>query len=252
MQSDRAKVLHCVDEHSMLWHVLTQAHEAEVDFIVVVVGHQAADVMSEARRWAEQHGRSVQFAQQREQLGTGHAVQQAHRLVELCDAERVLVLSGDVPLLRAATLRRLLQAYDGAGERAQCSMLTFRASDPHGMGRIVRSEPNGGAVERIVEQKDCANEAERAICEVNAGVYVFRWSSLRQALPQLQNDNAQNEYYLTDVVRMLTTLDVQGSAETQSGAVIAVALDESEQDEALGVNTRSQLDHARHILQSRR
>ena len=242
MRSDRAKVLHCIDEHTMLWHVLTQAHEANVEHIIVVVGHQADSVMDEARRWGRSHGREVQFSSQPQQLGTGHAVQQAQQLLELLDAERVLVLSGDVPLLRSATLRRLLETYDEPpDDNLRCAMLTFEAANPRGMGRIVRNTKTG-AVERIVEEKDCANDAERNISEVNAGVYAFRWSALREALPHLKSNNAQNEFYLTDVVRMMTS-DASG--------VEAVLLESETSTEAMGVNTRQQLDEARSTLQSR-
>jgi bifunctional UDP-N-acetylglucosamine pyrophosphorylase/glucosamine-1-phosphate N-acetyltransferase len=187
MQSDLPKVLHPIAGQPMLSHVLGAARALNPDRVVVVVGHGADRVQ------AAYAGQDLTFALQQPQQGTGHAVMQAlPHLLEGDPDDTCLVLYGDVPLVQAATLQALLQARgDGL------ALLTETLADPSGYGRIVRDAQ--GRVQRIVEHKD-ANDAERAIAEVNTGILAAPTAALRRWLGRIDNRNAQGEYYLTDIV----------------------------------------------------
>jgi bifunctional UDP-N-acetylglucosamine pyrophosphorylase/glucosamine-1-phosphate N-acetyltransferase len=214
MKSSMPKVLHPLAHKPLVQHVIDTARSLDPSQIVVVYGHggdQVREVVTDA---------DLSWAEQAEQLGTGHAVQQA--MPHIKEADRVLVLYGDVPLTSAETLRELLeQAGDGMG------LLTINLGDPSGYGRIVRDDK--GAVERIVEQKD-ANPDELAIQEVNTGIMVFPGEKLSGWLNGLSNNNAQGEYYLTDLLAMAVN----------DGVSIAVTQPEH-QFEADGVNNKLQL-----------
>ncbi len=189
MQSDLPKVLHPVAGKPMLGHVLDTARAVDPDRIVVVVGHGSDKVIAD---FSGQDG--VQFALQQPQRGTGHAVQQALPLLVEDGSEQdvTVVLYGDVPLVQPETLRRLLEARaDGM------VVLTEILADPTGYGRIVRD--GSGRVIRIVEHKD-ASAGEREISEVNTGIMAMPTARLRDWLSRIDNNNAQGEYYLTDVV----------------------------------------------------
>jgi len=227
MRSSLPKVLHPVAGQPMLAHVIASARQACSDAanITVVIGHGAAAVQEAFPGEAGLH-----FVRQEPQLGTGHAVMQA--VPHLDDATSTLVLYGDVPLITAATLRRLIEA---AG--AAVGVLTVRLPDPAGYGRIVRNER--GDVVRIVEQKD-ASAAERAIDEVNTGIVVVPTPQLKAWLATLSNDNAQGEYYLTDVI-----------ARAVGDGVRVVGVDGGDVDETLGVNSKEQLAMVERIAQRR-
>ncbi|MGA1690240.1 MAG: bifunctional UDP-N-acetylglucosamine diphosphorylase/glucosamine-1-phosphate N-acetyltransferase GlmU [Sedimenticolaceae bacterium] len=214
MKSSMPKVLHPLAHKPLVQHVIDTARSLDPSQIVVVYGHggdQVREVVIDA---------DLSWAEQAEQLGTGHAVQQA--MPHIKEADRVLVLYGDVPLTSAETLRELLdQAGKGMG------LLTINLDDPSGYGRIVRDDK--GDVERIVEQKD-ANADELAIQEVNTGIMVFPGEKLSGWLNGLSNNNAQGEYYLTDLLAMAVS----------DGVSIAVTQPEH-QFEADGVNNKLQL-----------
>ncbi|ASI69153.1 UDP-N-acetylglucosamine diphosphorylase/glucosamine-1-phosphate N-acetyltransferase [Diaphorobacter nitroreducens] len=194
MKSRIPKVLQRLAGRPLLHHVLGQAASLQARRVVVVTGHGATEVEAACAGLAGTGGTfDLKFVRQEPQLGTGHAVQQA--TPALAGDGTVVVLSGDVPLTQAATLRALVEA--GAGERL--ALLTVRLPDPTGYGRIVRGE--GGTVQRIVEHKD-ANDAERAIDEVYSGIMAVPAQRLAGWLARLTNDNAQGEYYLTDIVSM--------------------------------------------------
>lgn len=223
MKSRMAKVLHAVGGRPLVAHVVRAAAALGADRLVTIVGHQAASVEAAVRHAAEGQGFSeVAFALQSEQLGTGHAVQQAAAHLA---GETVLVLSGDVPLLESATLRTLVDAHAMEGNAA--TLLSVRLSDPTGYGRIVRSGTRD--FERIVEHRD-ASEAERAIDEINAGIYAFDREKLVPALGRLSTGNDQGEYYLTDVLGMLVA----------DGERVGVVL-HADAAELAGINTRREI-----------
>jgi len=187
MKSDKPKVLHDLAGKPMLAHVVATARRLEPDGIHIVYGF-CADQVREAMPDDD-----LKWAIQEEQLGTAHAVKQA--LPEIPDDALILVLYGDVPLVRESTLRRLLTAAEGH----TLGLLTTELDDPSGYGRIVRDDE--GQVERIVEQKDASAE-EREISEVNTGLLVVQARRLRDWLQRTSNDNAQGEYYLTDIIAL--------------------------------------------------
>ena len=227
MRSRLPKVLQPLAGRALLAHVLDTAHALHDARCVVVVGHGAQQVR-EAFAGAGQLG----FCEQVPQLGTGHAVLQA--CPQLDDSGVVLVLYGDVPLVRAQTLRPLLDAArDGA-----LAVLTVRLAQPTGYGRIVRDAQ--GRVSRIVEHKD-ASPAELAIDEVNSGIIAAPAAALKRWVGQLRNDNAQGEYYLTDVVAL-----------AHADGVPVHGVPAADADELLGVNDRLQLAHLERVMQRRR
>jgi bifunctional UDP-N-acetylglucosamine pyrophosphorylase/glucosamine-1-phosphate N-acetyltransferase len=215
MKSDLPKVLQPVAGRPMLAHVIRCARELEPDAIHVVFGHggeRVREVLAEE---------PVQWVLQAEQHGTGHAVMQAAPAVP--DDHRVLVLYGDVPLTQAETLRTLLEA---AG-KDRLALLSVRLSDPSGYGRVLRD--NAGGVYRVVEEKD-ATRKERAVDECNTGLMALGAGQLKGWLSKLSNDNAQGEYYLTDIVAMA----VRDGVKVEAVVAPTVA-------EVLGVNDKLQL-----------
>lgn len=198
MRSNLAKVLHNLDGRPLVNHVCETALGLSPQKIYLVLGHQADD----ARRavLGEFDAGHLTFVLQNQLLGTGDAVNAARQLLENTDST-LLVLSGDVPLISVDTLAALLKAHrEYRGRGAACTVLTVRLKDPQGYGRVVRDE--NGAFERIVEQKD-AGEDEKQVDEINSGIYCFDTKKLYAALALVKNDNAQGEYYLTDVPQIL-------------------------------------------------
>lgn len=195
MKSDLPKVLFPVLGRPMIHWVLDALGKAGIQQTIVVVGYRADDVKQELS------GRSnVGFALQAEQLGTGHAVEMCRPQL-LGHAGPVLVVAGDSPMIQAASVTKLLEAFD-AGDYA-CLLGTLLKEDPIGLGRIVRG--GDGKFERIVEHKDAAPE-ELLIREVNMSTYLFAGPQLLSALSQLENNNSQGEFYLTDCpARLLAT-----------------------------------------------
>ncbi len=198
MSSDLPKVLHRALERPLLHHVLGHLEPLRPERTVVVGGHRAPLVRESLA------GRPVRFATQEPQLGTGHAVQVAWSEIEPpagepgAGAKTVLVLAGDMPLVRRDTLRALLERH--AREGNDVTFLSGELEDPTGYGRVIRGEE--GAFRRIVEEKDATPE-ERRVREVNSGVYCFARARLKEALGFLRADNRQSEYYLTDTLAFL-------------------------------------------------
>lgn len=226
MASDLPKVLHRMAGEPLVVYPIRAAREVGASTVVVVVGYEAALVREEvSERFPATEGEEphwLRFATQAEQLGTGHAVMCA--LPELSGAAgTALILSGDVPLLRAQTLRTLVQRCEASA--AGLALTTFRPPDPTGYGRILRD--GSGRVLAIREHRD-ASDAERAVGECNAGTYAVRLEHLHADLPRLQRSNAQGEIYLTDLVELATA----------RGEVAALEIDPIE---AAGVNTPEQL-----------
>ena len=227
MRSARIKILHEVAGRPMAAHVLETARALRPGRIVTVVGHQS-DAVREALG-----SLSDEFVLQARQLGTGHAVLSAASLLR--GARTLLILSGDVPALRASTLRALVASHRRRG--ADLTLVTTDLPDPTGYGRIVRGD--AGRVVRIVEEPDASRD-ERRIREINAGIYCARASALLPELRRLRPTNSQGEYYLTDAVEKLIA---------RGGKVAAVKVRDAE--EVLGVNTRAELARAAQTLYAR-
>lgn len=228
MKSVLPKVLHRVGGKSMLQHVLDAANAADSKKNVVVVGFGGEQVKAAI-------GEQAEFVVQEEQLGTGHAVMQASAALKNFDGT-VMVLCGDTPLLKGELLAKLYKEHKEAGAKA--TVLTAKMPDATGYGRIIRTAD--GRVSKIVEQKD-ANPEELLVDEVNSGIYCFECAALFDALSKLNCDNAQGEYYLTDVLEILNN---------QNEKVWAVITDDYEQ--TLGINSRVQLAGAEAILRRRK
>ena len=222
MRSDLPKVLHALAGKPLLSHVVDTAHALGARRTCVVYGF-GGDAVPRALG-----DDKLTFVLQAEQLGTGHAVQQA--LPHLADAGVTLVLYGDVPLTRASTLQPLV----AAAQAGKLGLLTVTLADPAGYGRIVRVD---GRVTRIVEHKD-ADDAERAICEANTGILAVPTAQLKTWIGRLKNDNAQGEYYLTDIIAMAVADGV--AVETHQPA---------HDWEVLGVNSKAQLAELERIHQ---
>jgi bifunctional UDP-N-acetylglucosamine pyrophosphorylase / glucosamine-1-phosphate N-acetyltransferase len=228
MKSRKAKVLHRLDGRTLIAHVCRTAAELNPRKISVVVGHQATEVIAAVEEELGQN--RAEFANQKEQRGTGDAVMAARS--QLANSGTVLILSGDVPLIKAETLRGLIQSHQE--HEAACTMLSVRLENPSGYGRVVRND--SGALVKIVEQKD-ANEQERQIREINAGIYCFDASKLLKALERVQPNNKQGEYYLTDVPGILR----------YDGETVAIYL-HSDPREVSGINTRGELAEFENLL----
>ncbi|MBO9536351.1 bifunctional UDP-N-acetylglucosamine diphosphorylase/glucosamine-1-phosphate N-acetyltransferase GlmU [Herbaspirillum sp.] len=222
MQSALPKVLHPLAGKSLLGHVVDTAQSLSPAKLCVIYGH-GGDAVPVA--FAD---KGLSFAKQEPQLGTGHAVMQA--LPHIDDGATTLVLYGDVPLTTPATLKRLL---DAAGAD-KLGVLTVTLDDPTGYGRIVREN---GKIVAIVEQKD-ATEAQRAIREVNTGIIAAPTAHLRKWLAKLSNDNAQGEYYLTDII-----------AAAVADGVEVVSAQPGDVAETLGVNSKVQLAELERVYQ---
>lgn len=232
MKSRTPKVLHRLGGRPLVGHVMDTAHALKARRTILITGHGADDVEAWARGAAAAAGQGTpEFVRQEPQLGTGHAVQQA--VPVLPDDGIALILNGDVPLVRAGTLQALVDKC--GGERL--ALLTVEMANPTGYGRIVRQ---GDAVQAIVEHKD-ASEAQRAIREVYTGFMAVPSARLKRWLSRLTNDNAQGEYYLTDIVQ----LAVQDGCEV----VASPALEQVEVD---GVNSPLQLAELERAYQLRR
>ena len=226
MKSDLPKVLHRVNGRPLVEYVLDAALSLDPEKIVVIVGHQAELVKEATARY------KIIAALQEPQLGTGHAVMQTKAFLNDFNGE-VLILSGDAPLVNAETLRELIAFH--RSRHAGATVLTAALNDPTGYVRVIR-EFNSDSVLKIVEQKD-ASEKELAVREINSGVYVFDTRMLFEALGQINTNNAQQEYYLTDVF---------GICFECGQKVCAFKTDNP--DEILGINTPEQLVEAERLL----
>lgn len=225
MKSALPKVLHSLGGRSLVERVLQSCLEISPKRRLVIVGYQAEQVKA-----ALQSVPDLEFVEQTEQLGTGHAIQQLLPHLEDFQGD-LLVLNGDVPLLRGQTLKHLIQKHKEHQNAA--TILTAQLSDPQGYGRVFCNGQN--IVQQIVEDRDCS-AAQKQNHRVNAGVYCFRWADLAAVLPKLQANNDQQEYYLTDAVNLLQP---------------AMAVDVEDEQEILGINDREQLANVYEILQKR-
>ncbi len=223
MRSELPKILHKIADKPLLRHVYDMSHHLDNNHIKIVVGHGAELVIETLKDL------NVSWIEQKQQLGTGHAVQQVSD--QITDDDTVLILYGDVPLLKLATVKQLLA---NVGQQS-LALLTVDLKDPTGYGRIVRNTE--GQVIKIVEEKD-STAAEKSIQEVNTGIMALQGRKLKKWLNQLGNNNAQGEYYLTDVIEMAVA----------DGFTVATNQPETV-DEVLGVNNRIQLSHLERVYQ---
>ncbi|NLY51354.1 MAG: bifunctional UDP-N-acetylglucosamine diphosphorylase/glucosamine-1-phosphate N-acetyltransferase GlmU [Firmicutes bacterium] len=227
MKSAIPKVLHPICGLPMIAHVVKNLREAGVGRIIVVVGPEGQEIQ-------DLLGSEVEYVVQAEQLGTGHAVLQTEAVLK-SHSGPLLVIHGDTPLYRAATLRELIKTHESSN--ASGTVLSVLVDDPTGYGRIIRDDE--GAFAKIVEEKDASPE-EASVKEINSGTYVFQCEPMFAALHQISPENAQKEYYLTDVL---------GIIKEQAGMVEIYTHDDHE--EALGINNRVQLAAAEKILRNR-
>lgn len=231
MKSDLPKVLHQLGGKSLVEWVLSSLSEIEPVRRFVIVGYQSELVRQTLSALAETASAPpLEFVEQMEQLGTGHAVQQLLPHLEGFEGD-VLVLNGDVPLLRPQTLKQLLDTHRTHGNPA--TILAAHLPNPKGYGRVFCGEQN--ILQEIIEDRDCSPE-QRQNSRINAGVYCFRWADLAQVLPNLTAENNQKEYYITDAVNYLRPARV---------------VDVEDYQEILGINDRKQLAAAYDILQER-
>ena len=228
MKSSLPKVLHKVNGIPMIEQVIRLCREAGCSDLAAITGFQG-DVVRETV------GDGISYIEQKEQLGTGHAVMQAAEYLKNRSGY-VLIICGDTPLLRAETIRRLIE--ECPEKKAAAAVLTAIMDDPFGYGRVLRDE--AGHMTRIVEQKDGTPD-ELAVREINTGTYCFEISALLSALPKLNCQNAQGEYYLTDVFEILI----------REGHVV-LPIVSPDADETMGVNSRAQLAAASAILRRRK
>lgn len=227
MKSKLYKVLHPVCGKPMVEHVVDQIRRLNVDKIVTIVGHGAEDVRTHLEGKSE-------FVKQEEQLGTAHAVLQAEELLANLDGTTIVVC-GDTPLIESDTIGALVKYH--SEKRAKATILTTTLDNPTGYGRIIRDDL--GIVEKIVEQKD-ATEKEQRVQEINTGTYCFDNRALFNALSKVSNDNAQGEYYLPDVIKILKDEDE-----------VVAAYRMANFEESLGVNDRVALAEAARLMRHR-
>lgn len=232
MKSRVAKVLHQVGGRPLIAHVCRTAAGLDPNRVYVVVGHQAKEVQAAVEQ--ELADPAAVFVTQTEQRGTGDAVMAARSSLGETDST-VLILSGDVPMVRADTLRTLLAKH--SADNAACTMLTVRLENPAGYGRVVR-DANGGFT-KIVEHKD-ASEEERQLREINAGIYCFDRSKLFAALERVQPTNTQGEFYLTDAPGILRN----------DGETVSI-YQHQDAREVSGINTRAELAEFENLLRRR-
>ncbi len=234
MKSPLPKPLHVVGTRSMLMHVVHSLQSTQLDTVVVVVGHRAEEVTQHVRDHSPSFAHIV-FATQHEQHGTGDAVTAGLTCLDNAALPTtIIVLPGDTPLLTQETISRFISEHESSAHAA--TVLVSDIADPTGYGRIVRTA--NGDVARIVEHRD-ASDAELNLSEINTGIYAFRAELLGPALGHISTNNSQAEYYLTDVVTILT------NAGHTVGAVLA------SEEETAGVNDREQLAAAELVMLNR-
>lgn len=231
MKSSKPKVLHEIFSKPLVGWVVDSINEIYPQNntqSIVVVGHGANDVEKYLKKYE-----NVTCVLQKEQLGTGHAVSMAtSELKDFCGT--VLITCGDTPLLKSSTMRSMVEYH--LEHNADVTVMSAIFDNPYGYGRIVRSQDGG--IEAIVEQKD-ANDEQKAIKEVNAGVYCLKWESVKSAFGELKNNNSQGEYYLTDIVCW---------AKEKNKKALSFVIENP--DETLGINSRVQLAQATQIMKN--
>lgn len=236
MKSDKPKVIHQVLSKPMVYYSIEAAKQAGADEVCIIVGYQAdvvkqsVDDVYKADAYEEETAKhSICYALQEQQLGTGHAVKCASSFIGT--EGTVVILCGDTPLVTGDTLKKAIQTHETEGNGVTVISAILR--EPFGYGRIIR---DASGLQKIVEEKD-ASEEERLVQEVNSGMYIFQCGALSEALAQISNHNAQEEYYLPDTIEIIKNMGLK---------VGAVPMDNA--DEIKGVNTLEQLAEAESIM----
>jgi UDP-N-acetylglucosamine diphosphorylase/glucosamine-1-phosphate N-acetyltransferase len=229
--ASKAKVMYEVLGKPMVHYVVDLAMMLKAFRVIVIVGYQRDTVI----RYLQNSHPNVEIVVQAEQLGTGHAIMQTKGVLKAFTGD-VVILSGDVPLLTAESMQKLIDRHYQT--EASATILTADFSDPTGYGRIIRN--NDDSVKRIIEHKD-ATEEERQVKEINSGIYIFNRQKLFAALQHITPQNVQNEYYLTDVFDHFWTQHWKVSA-----------LKTKQVEEIMGVNTVQQLEEVKQVLLSRK
>ena len=222
MASSLPKVLHKISGKTLLQRVINSCNELNPDQIFVIIGHKALQVQGSI-----QQSKNIKFIVQEPQLGTGHAIQVLCSQVEKKEGT-LLVLNGDVPLIKSNTLKKLLSLHDS--KNADASLVTTKKKNPFGYGRVFIKE---NLIERIIEEKDC-NTQERLNLLINTGIYCFKWESLSKKINCLQSNNNQKEIYLTDTISLLNK---------------SLSLEVEDNGEFEGINNRIQLSKCEEIIQ---
>ena len=234
MKSDLPKVLHELGGRSLVERVLESCQEIEISRRLVIVGYRGElvkqSLMEGQKILDNSESTPLEFVEQTEQLGTGHAIQQLLPHLKGFPGD-LLVLNGDVPLLRAETIKQLMAIHQQ--HKNSATILTANLPNPQGYGRVFTDSQN--LVQQIIEDRDCTT-AQKQNQRINAGVYCFHWPHLEKILPDLKADNDQKEYYLTDTVSILSPV---------------MAVDVEDYQEILGINDRQHLATASDILQAR-
>jgi len=220
MKSDLPKVLHKLNGKCLVEYVVETAEKFGANPIIAIVGYKKELVI-------QQLGSRIQYAVQEQQLGTGHAVLQAEPLLKDYSGS-ILILSGDVPLLRVETVQKLAEMHH-SGNNA-CTIVTCILENPTGYGRILRR--NDGAVAAIVEEKDASN-AQRQIKEINSGIYMVQAPVLFEALHHIDNHNRQGEYYLPDIVPYILSINLRVGGLRSSNPLEIAGVNSKEELEAL-------------------
>ena len=223
MASSLPKVLHKISGKTLLQRVINSCNELNPDNIFIIVGHNAKEVQDSISC-----GKKIKFIFQDPQLGTGHAIQVLCSQIEKYEG-KLLVLNGDVPLIKSNTLKKLINLHDT--KDADVSLITTKKTNPHGYGRVFIKD---NLIEKIVEEKDCNNQ-ERLNSQINAGIYCFNWINLSKIINNLKSNNNQKEIYITDSISLLKksfSLEVEDNGELQ------------------GINNRIQLSKCEEIIQN--
>jgi UDP-N-acetylglucosamine diphosphorylase/glucosamine-1-phosphate N-acetyltransferase len=244
MKSKVPKVLHRVGGVPMLARIIEQAILTDPEKIFVVVGKYKPMIEESLSYILQKYNKDnsdstlIEFVFQSESLGTGHAVRCCEHAWTpfLRQGYRVLIMAGDTPLVTAETMQDLFKKIDGSGNNQHLCITTTELKNPSGYGRIVRDPLDGNKFLEIVEEKDCL-EHEKLINEVNCGIYVFDLDILNKYIRKLTCENAQKEYYLTDIVKIIK------DGEKLNNNIPTLKIPEEKQLEIYGVNTREQLDY---------
>jgi UDP-N-acetylglucosamine diphosphorylase/glucosamine-1-phosphate N-acetyltransferase len=227
MNSTLPKVLHTISDEPMIVRIIKEVHLIHPKKIYIVVGIYKSIIQSTIESYIDLAAYSIHFVLQEQALGTGHAIQCCvNELSTYSDNTNVLILSGDVPLLKKETMCELLKKHN------QVKMMVTHLEDPTGYGRILENIDIGSV--KIIEEKDCSPE-EKRISKVNCGIYAFEKSILCQYIVQLSNDNSQKEYYLTDIIKIIQ--------ENENISIGLLEIPLENQYEILGVNNVEQLVH---------